>query len=65
MSGNIPPNATFVGSTECLDCHGDNEDMTKTAHKLGISVVDAARRHETRAARIAQIVGDAAAGKRP
>ncbi|MCM2252004.1 MAG: cytochrome c3 family protein, partial [Ramlibacter sp.] len=39
VSGNVPANATFVGSTKCLDCHGDKEDMTKTAHKLGIAVV--------------------------
>lgn len=39
VSGNVPANATFVGSSKCLDCHGDKEDMTKTAHKLGISVV--------------------------
>ena len=36
-----------------------------SSRKLGIATVDAARRPETRAARIAKIVGDAAAGKRP
>jgi uncharacterized protein YdeI (YjbR/CyaY-like superfamily) len=36
-----------------------------SSRKLGIATVDAARRPETRAARIAKIVADAAAGKRP
>lgn len=36
-----------------------------SARKFGISAVDAARRPETRAARIAKIAADAAAGKRP
>ena len=36
-----------------------------SSRKLGISTVDAARRPETRAARIAKVVADAAAGKRP
>ncbi|WP_169583648.1 MULTISPECIES: YdeI/OmpD-associated family protein [Microbacterium] len=36
-----------------------------SARKFGISAVDSARRPETRAARIAKIVADAAEGKRP
>ena len=36
-----------------------------SARKFGISTVDAARRPETRAARIAKIVADSATGKRP
>ena len=36
-----------------------------SSRKLGIATVDAARRPETRAARIAKIVADAAAGTRP
>lgn len=36
-----------------------------SSRKFGIAAVDAARRPETRAARIAKIVADAAAGKRP
>jgi uncharacterized protein YdeI (YjbR/CyaY-like superfamily) len=36
-----------------------------SARKLGITSVDTARRPETRAARIAKIVADAAEGKRP
>lgn len=37
----------------------------KSTKKLGITNVDSARRPETRAARIAKIVADAAEGKRP
>lgn len=37
----------------------------RSAKKLGITQVDSARRPETRAARIARIVEDAAAGRRP
>ncbi len=36
-----------------------------SARKFGIGAIDAARRPETRATRIAKIVADAAAGKRP
>ncbi|WP_426322485.1 YdeI/OmpD-associated family protein [Microbacterium sp. E-13] len=36
-----------------------------SSRKLGITAVDTARRPETRAARIAKIVADAAGGKRP
>jgi uncharacterized protein YdeI (YjbR/CyaY-like superfamily) len=36
-----------------------------SSRKLGITTVDTARRAETRAARIAKIVADAAEGKRP
>ena len=36
-----------------------------SARKVGISNVDAARRPETRASRIAKLVADAAVGKRP
>lgn len=36
-----------------------------STRKLGISTVDAARRPETRASRIAKLVNDAAVGKRP
>lgn len=36
-----------------------------SARKLGITTVDSARRPETRASRIAKLVADAAAGKRP
>jgi hypothetical protein len=39
LSGNIPANATFVGSTECLECHEEQGKLIKTAHKLGIQVV--------------------------
>ncbi|MCR2762874.1 YdeI/OmpD-associated family protein [Microbacterium sp. zg.B48] len=36
-----------------------------SARKIGIAAVDSARRPETRAARIAKVVTDAAAGRRP
>ncbi len=36
-----------------------------SARKLGITAVDTARRPETRAARIAKLVADSAAGRRP
>jgi uncharacterized protein YdeI (YjbR/CyaY-like superfamily) len=36
-----------------------------SARKFGIAAVDAARRADTRAARIAKLVADAASGKRP
>ena len=36
-----------------------------SSRKFGIAAVDAARRPETRAARVAKIVADTAAGKRP
>ena len=39
VSGNVPANATFIGSTECLECHEEQAGIAKTAHKLGISVV--------------------------
>ncbi|HKP05881.1 MAG TPA: YdeI/OmpD-associated family protein [Microbacterium sp.] len=39
--------------------------FTPSSRKLGISSVDMARRPDTRAARIAKIVADAAEGKRP
>jgi uncharacterized protein YdeI (YjbR/CyaY-like superfamily) len=37
----------------------------RSVRKFGIAAVDAARRPETRAARVAKIVSDAAVGKRP
>ena len=39
VSGKSPENATFVGSSRCLACHGDYASIKKTMHKLGISVV--------------------------
>ncbi len=39
VSGKSPDNATFVGSSTCLGCHGDYVSLTKTLHKLGISVI--------------------------
>jgi predicted CXXCH cytochrome family protein len=39
VSGRIPDNATFVGSSRCLTCHSGYVSIKKTMHKLGISVV--------------------------
>lgn len=39
VSGKAPDNATFVGSSRCLACHGAYGDVKKTLHKLGITVV--------------------------
>ncbi len=39
VSGNVPANATFTGSTECLECHEEQAGLAKTAHKLGIQVI--------------------------
>lgn len=41
------------------------DSFPPSSRKMGITAVDAARRPETRAARIAKIVADAAEGKRP
>ena len=39
VSGKVPENATYVGSSRCLLCHKDFADLTKTLHKLGIQAV--------------------------
>lgn len=39
VSGNVPPNATYIGSTACIECHEDQKHFTKTAHRLGITVI--------------------------
>jgi predicted CXXCH cytochrome family protein len=39
VSGKVPGNASFVGSSKCLACHKDYADLKKTLHKLGIAVV--------------------------
>jgi predicted CXXCH cytochrome family protein len=39
VSGKTPDNATFVGSSRCLACHGAYGDVKKTLHKLGIAAV--------------------------
>jgi uncharacterized protein YdeI (YjbR/CyaY-like superfamily) len=41
------------------------DSFPPSSRKVGIAAVDAARRPETRAARVAKIVADSAAGKRP
>jgi predicted CXXCH cytochrome family protein len=39
LSGRVPDNATYVGSSKCLQCHAAYADVKKTLHKLGIAVV--------------------------
>ena len=39
VSGKIPDNATFIGSSQCIGCHGGHVSVKKTLHKLGISVI--------------------------
>lgn len=38
LSGNIPADATFVGTSSCLKCHKDYSTEKMTLHKLGIRV---------------------------
>ncbi|MBI5212613.1 MAG: hypothetical protein HY957_04490 [Nitrospirae bacterium] len=40
VSGNVPVDATYVGTSQCLMCHKAYENIKKTAHRLGISVVE-------------------------
>jgi len=40
VSGKIPDDASFVGSSKCLSCHSGFSAMKKTLHKLGITAVD-------------------------
>ena len=40
VSGKIPDNASFIGSTQCIGCHGAYVSLKKTLHKLGITAVD-------------------------
>ncbi|MBL0142426.1 MAG: hypothetical protein IPP91_10115 [Betaproteobacteria bacterium] len=39
VSGKVPANATFIGTSKCMKCHDDYVDMGKTLHKLGITVI--------------------------
>jgi predicted CXXCH cytochrome family protein len=39
VSGRVPDDATFVGSSRCLACHRGYGDVRKTLHKLGIAAV--------------------------
>jgi hypothetical protein len=39
VSGNTPPDASYVGTTKCLKCHEDQEHFPKTLHRLGIRVI--------------------------
>jgi uncharacterized protein YdeI (YjbR/CyaY-like superfamily) len=47
------------------DARSNWDAFPPSSRKFGIAAVDAARRPETRAARVAKIVADAAAGRRP
>jgi len=38
LSGNIPADATFVGTSKCLTCHKDYSTEKMTLHKIGIRV---------------------------
>lgn len=38
LSGNIPADATFVGTSSCLKCHKDYATEKMTLHKIGIRV---------------------------
>jgi len=39
ISGNVPPNATYIGSSACIECHEEQKHFTKTLHRLGITVI--------------------------
>jgi len=39
LSGNIPDNAVYVGTSQCLTCHAAYKAQKKTLHGLGIKVV--------------------------
>ena len=39
ISGNVPANATYIGSSACIECHEDQKHFTKTLHRLGITVI--------------------------
>lgn len=39
VSGNVPADAKYVGTSTCLVCHGDHEDFKSTLHRNGIQVI--------------------------
>ncbi|MCX7173564.1 MAG: hypothetical protein NT159_06520 [Proteobacteria bacterium] len=39
ISGNAPATSTYVGASECLGCHEEQKNFTKTLHRLGITVI--------------------------
>ena len=39
ISGNVPPNATYIGSSACIECHEEQKNFTGTLHRLGIQVI--------------------------
>lgn len=39
ISGNVPPNATYIGSSACIECHENQKHFTRTLHRLGMTVI--------------------------
>ena len=39
ISGNVPPDAKYIGSSACIECHEEQKHFTKTLHRLGITVI--------------------------
>ncbi|MBI4985594.1 MAG: hypothetical protein HZC24_09700 [Rhodocyclales bacterium] len=39
ISGNVPANATYIGSSACIECHEEQQSFVKTMHRLGIALV--------------------------
>jgi len=39
VSGNVSADATYVGTSACLECHDDHETFKSTLHRLGIHAV--------------------------
>src|SRR6218665_1560628 len=63
-AGIEPPE--LAGALDAMPAgRGNWDSFPKSAKKLGLTSIAMARREETRAARIAKIVADAAEGKRP
>ena len=59
------PDDLAAALDESPDARAKWDAFPPSSRKFGIAAVDAARRPETRATRVAKIVADAAAGKRP
>ncbi|MGB3733303.1 YdeI/OmpD-associated family protein, partial [Microbacterium sp.] len=56
----------FAAALDAVPAARENWDaFPKSARKLGLTLIATAKRPETRAARIAKIITDAAAGRRP
>ncbi len=39
VSGNVSADATYVGTSACLECHNEHETVKSTLHRLGIHAV--------------------------